>query len=318
MPTEFPRATPEHVITAVEAIVASGGKATHDFVMRFADISSSQAAEAIKSGILLGLLKESGSKFAIANPVANLLAVAPPTDKPAVLRVFVEQYEPFEFFRRRLQSTGTASDAAKQTKISLNLDGDKEDIRQALTSMGTYCHSIVDKGGGGLELSSTPLENSLEILITACNDRQSATTAVSEMVGVDNLELLSQSEVVQPLSQALLHSARKEPEKAVHAAGNAFESFLVWYGIDTGAPVGSASGINSKLDKLRGANKIPKKISLAGYFLGQIRNAADHGTDDDIGNTWIICDETGINYVSIACVMIRNILHFKSTGIWKI
>ena len=43
-------------------------------------------------------------------------------------------------------------------------------------------------------------------------------------------------------------------------------------------------------------------------YIGQVRNAADHGSDsDENGLTWTITNETAILYPSIVAILIKGI-----------
>ncbi len=67
----------------------------------------------------------------------------------------------------------------------------------------------------------------------------------------------------------------------------------------------TANGINQKLDALKGDNKIATKLQYKGYYLGHVRNAADHGVDRDINAPWDISNETGFEFVLLTCSFIK-------------
>ena len=71
------------------------------------------------------------------------------------------------------------------------------------------------------------------------------------------------------------------------------------------------NGINQKLDKFRINNELPKKVVEAAKYLGQIRNAADHGVDVDPEVQcilWRIQETTGYQYVLVSCSFISAAL----------
>jgi len=80
-----------------------------------------------------------------------------------------------------------------------------------------------------------------------------------------------------------------------------------------GVSLVGAAGINQKLDKFRPANKLPKKVVEAAKYLGQVRNAADHGVDvdHDVNALWGIQQDTGMLYLLVACSFISSALTFR-------
>jgi hypothetical protein len=76
--------------------------------------------------------------------------------------------------------------------------------------------------------------------------------------------------------------------------------------------VANVAGINGKLNELRGQANLPTKLQNVGYYLGHVRNAADHGSDPDVGATWTIRPNTGIEYVYVACSFIAAVTAWES------
>jgi hypothetical protein len=94
----------------------------------------------------------------------------------------------------------------------------------------------------------------------------------------------------------------------VVAAGNAVESFLEHKAAAVGANVAGATGINAKIEKYLEVKGLPKKLGFVGKYLGHVRNAADHGVDQDVGAAWEISPETSIEYVFVACSFVRAVV----------
>jgi hypothetical protein len=107
--------------------------------------------------------------------------------------------------------------------------------------------------------------------------------------------------VIVPLADALLRAKSGDSRGAVVTAGNAIESYLDDLATQKSVSLSGATGINAKLDRFDRAGTLPKKLVHVGKYLGHIRNAADHGTDADVGASWSIRKETGIEYVFVAC-----------------
>lgn len=49
-------------------------------------------------------------------------------------------------------------------------------------------------------------------------------------------------------------------------------------------------------------------------YLGHLRNAADHGVDQEIGAEWEIADNAGIEYVFVACSFIAAVTRRENGG----
>jgi hypothetical protein len=77
-----------------------------------------------------------------------------------------------------------------------------------------------------------------------------------------------------------------------------------------------ANGISQKLDKFRPGNHLPKKIVEAAKYLGHVRNAGDHGVDNDpdVGAAWSIQPVTAVLYVHVACAFITAALEREDGG----
>jgi hypothetical protein len=87
---------------------------------------------------------------------------------------------------------------------------------------------------------------------------------------------------------------------AIRQAGNAVESYLVELAQMEGVSLGGAAGLLSKIDRFAGTGWMPSKLQGIGRYLGQLRNAADHGMDPDLGASWRIRPLSGIEYVSVS------------------
>jgi hypothetical protein len=59
-----------------------------------------------------------------------------------------------------------------------------------------------------------------------------------------------------------------------------------------------AAGLNAKLERFATVNALPRKLIFVGKYLGNIRNAADHGLGDpDVAAPWTIQESTGMEFV---------------------
>ncbi len=295
MPRAFPQSTAELVIAAVNAVVASNEPATSGFVSLFADISASHSQAALELAVDLGLLTETSGFYSVSNPFCHFFATPQGYQKASVLRVVLESYEPFTVFRTRLAATGDTSTAAQETKALLDLAAHREEIKDTLLSLGQFSQALLVEAGGRYRIESLSLANDLVVLAQACSDIVSAEARIREQIGGDAAGFVSVPDVLAPMSRSLVHAVSSDPRSAVLNAGNAVDSFLTEIAGKLGVSL-AGKGINQKLDELRRLKSLPVKLLFVGQFLGHVRNAADHGIDSDVGATWRIRNNTGLEY----------------------
>jgi hypothetical protein len=305
MPRPFSQSTAELTVQVAEAVCIKQG-CTSQFVQDFCDLSGPQAVAALELAADLGLIIKSGNTFQPESPFIKFLCTPDESKKAAILRILLESYEPFLQFRERLAATGSVDNAAQQTKILLELDAHREEIKDTLISLGTYAKAIQAEGGGRYTSNTTTLSNQLIDIADSCTNLAEAEACIRTEIG-DYSESLDRTEVIHPLASALLKARNDQPTEAVAEAASALESFLARLAGRTGVNLTGATGLNSRLDKFRQNNILPKKVVEAGKYLGQVRNAADHGVDidPDVGAVWKILDSTGVHYVFVACSFIR-------------
>lgn len=306
MPTSFSSATAEQVVSAVEAVVVNRKGTTTEFVADFSDLPRDQAQAALELACNLQLLSKASGKYETDSFLCRFFVTANQMQKASVMRIVLESFDPFVVFRERLMSTGNASNAAQQTKVALNLDAHKEAIKDTLISLGTYSHALVTEGGGRYRQEDEPAQNILETVAKGCRDAVAAEQRIREQFGSEVLSNVSRDEVIVPLADGLLRAGANDPRGAVVSGGNAVESFLDGLAAVLGVSLTGATGINGKLEKFQTAQKLPRKLIQVGKYLGNVRNAADHGIDSEIGAAWTIRSSTGIEFIYVACSFIAS------------
>jgi len=307
MSRPFFQSTAEDIIAAVEAVVANGRPSSTDFVAQFLDVPPDRADSALKMASELGFLYLKGETFSVRSPLSQFCATPNQMQKASALRIVLESYQPFVIFRERLKATEFASQAAQQTKVTLDLDGHRDIIKETLISLGTYSHALDTEGGGLYVSADAAAENHLLRLAQACKDAAAAEARIRLQIGDEATQIVDRSEVVVSLANALLKAASGDARGAVLLAGNAIESYLEGLASRKGVDVTGSPGINAKLERFATANAIPKKLLHVGKYLGHVRNAADHGIDTEINATWTIQESTGTEYVYVSCSFIHSI-----------
>lgn len=319
MPQPFSAATAEQVISVVESVVVNPQFTEIDFVANFSQLPRDRAKSALELADDLSLLSLYVDSYQIASPLCRFILTPDQKQKAAVLRIILESYVPFTFFRERLIATMDAPEAARQTQIRFDLDAHREEVKDTLISLGTYSSALITEGGGHYSITKDSFSSSLETLAKACANVADAEVRIRDMLGNEAAEFSHREEVILPLASALMRANANDPRGAVVEAGNAVESFLTERATRLGVSIAGAHGINAKIDKFdnaaAGANRLPKKLVFMGKYLGHIRNAADHGIDADIGTAWQIRNATGLEYVHIACSFLATITRNEKGGV---
>ncbi len=316
MPRPFFHVTAELVVSIVDAVHCYG-QTDKKCAAQFCDLSESKAEQALGLAVDLGLLREDAGIYTAVPPLASFAGAPGDNARAAMLRVALESYEPFIRFRDRLRATNSAYSAASQTKQLLDLQLDRDEIKDTLISLGTYTRAINSDGGGQYTINPGGKEIDLLPLAAACTDSASAEQHVRDLISPHG-DRVDRVTILQPLAQSFLKAKARENRETISEAGNAVESFLAELAGRMNVDLTRANGIGQKLDKFRPDNKLPKKIVEAAKYLGQIRNSANHGQDTEINAQWDISDRTALNYPNVACAFIRSALEFEQNQTFSI
>jgi hypothetical protein len=201
----------------------------------------------------------------------------------------------------------SASIAAQQAKAVLDLNAHREDIKDTLVSLGTYSQALESAGGGSYVVKESVVADPLAKLAAAAASVATAEMAIRVRIGPDADGICDRDSVLMPLANALVCASADDGRGAVVNAGNAVESFLTALGGRTGIDLAGAFGINAKLERFDHAHILPKKLIFVGKYLGHVRNAADHGIDQEVGAAWGIRAQTGVDYVEVACSYLMSV-----------
>ncbi len=310
MPPEVFPTTAENVISATDAVLAYPGGCGEANAAEFMETPVDSARYALQMAAQLGLVEQDAAGlYRSRAPLAVYLVTAESQQKAAVMRLVIENYEPYRIFKHRLALAGNGATAAMQVKVVCHLNHHRDEIRDTLVSLGTYSQSLISKGAGIFEAvgSDTLHADFLCEIASVAADRAKTESQVREHLGEETYEWIEKDEVFDPLVTAhqLLNQMLDHRGPVVHA-GNAVESFLIQIGAHHGVNLNNATGINAKVDTL--GTKILKKHKHMLKYLGHVRNASDHGIDLEIGCSWNISSESATEYVHLAMSTIRSVV----------
>ena len=307
MATPFQLTTAEAIVAVTEAAVLGYGAADLATVVAFTGFSETKTKGALAVAIDIGLVADdqAAQTYSAVGPLARFLCVASDAQRVAVLRIALEDYAPFKVFRERLSNAPDPLTAARHVRVMCGLAGGDDELEETLLDLGTYTRAITSMGGGRFEAADPPAGNDLERVAELASGIAQAEAQVALALGDEVAQWVSRSEVLEPLTDALVKS-QAAADAAVHAAGNAVENYLNQLGAAAGCPVDAVTGVNGKAQDLLNGKVIPKKLFNVSKYLGHVRNGADHGADPETGKSWDIDSSTGINYIFVACSFIKS------------
>lgn len=300
--------TAENIIGSLDACDQFPDGAEQDFVSLFLDIPLDQAQNALIMAQQLKLCTLINGKYKKDGPFATYLITSNDKQRAVIFRMVLEHYVPFQTFKNRLSITGLVPKAAEQTKTVHSLAAHRDEIVYTCTNLGQYSGSLLYEGAGLYKVAQNDLD--LPVLQSLVGDLETTKQAVYQKMGPAAIDFANTVDVTEQLTVAVQQLGIDNCAPIVHAA-NAVESFLVQIAQKHGVNISGATGINSKAEKLKNNNKLNKKLYNISKYLGHIRNAAEHGTDTEIGASWDISIDCSIEYVHVAMTFIRAVVDFE-------
>jgi hypothetical protein len=310
MPFSISQTNAEDVIGATDAVLQKHDGADVQLIADFLTTTTINAQNAANMAVELGLIRYDGTSLFLPKlPYSNYLVTSNAVQKASVLRFFLEEYEPYKYFKNRLLITSSSGDAANQIKAILGLTAHKTEINHTFISLGTFTNSIVTAGAGRYIPNTNEDYEFISIVEEVIHNRQTAELKIRERLGEEIIQWIDNNDVYEPIVTAFQRAANTQiDERApILHAGNAIESFLTQVANQLRVNIAGANGINAKIDRITGAGNLTVKHKNIVKYLGHIRNASDHGVDTDIGQAWSISNETGVEYVHVALTAIRSI-----------
>lgn len=302
--------TAEDIVAVVDAVVAKGVNATKDFITEFTGIATDdQVIKAIHMACELQLIQYDSSNNCY-NPqsfLARKLVSATSDEQKAVfMRLILEQYAPYETFKTRYSFTKSIDLACKQTKTLHSMASNERDIKNTLISIATYAKAL--KSEGASLYSFAEESDAVEIISEALHNASITEESLRLFWGEGVYAFSDTANVFRPLVEAFQKTKSNaiDTRAVVVCAANAFESFLNDFAIENSV---SLTGKNGILQKSSALNQyLSKKHRGMIDYIGQIRNAADHGADSDENNQmWTVTTETATLYPCIVAIVIKDI-----------
>lgn len=314
MPFSIVFSTAEDIVGVVDAILAKPDNCSKAYISEFADISIVQAENALLMAQQLDLIVENADGTYSSDSFLARLIVSSRNDnhKAAIMRLVLEQYEPYVKFRKRYLFSGSLDLASKQIKAMYAMSASYKDIRNTFINIGTYSRAMINDGANAYIFNQDEVSY-IEILELALKFKANDDNALSNQLGESLCDYLDTERVFNPLSDAYskIQNFSNDKKSIILYAGNAFESFLQQLADENGISLAGRSGIGSKADALQSV--LSKKHRGMINYINQIRNAADHGADaNEGGRVWDISEETAQFYPLLVVSIIKDIFAYRN------
>lgn len=316
---DLPRCTAEQVIEVAEAVAISSASVPSQAVADFLNHPLETVERALSVAESLGLVARSGTSYLAPPPYGHFLSEAPEARRIQILRFALEGFEPYRFFKQRIALHNDPLRAARETKHRAGYQNHEAEIRETLVSLGQFSGSLIYATDTGYVVAGS---KETEAFLAVAEEFGLSGAAVDDFLRQrlgDEVYGYIQDEaegIIGNLRSLLDKLAEGEAERTtvVHL-GNAAENFLIKVAREATPTVdlAGATGVTSKAQRLEGQKVIVGKHM--GYFrlLGHLRNAADHGEDDEINMEWVISPEAVGVGASVLLAAIRSVWLFVET-----
>ncbi|MGD0167813.1 MAG: hypothetical protein ABSC51_11110 [Gaiellaceae bacterium] len=294
---ELEQCTAEQVVDSVEAVVLSGRACTSEGIAAFVNHPAATVANAVAVAVKLGLLESDGREFRAVPPYDNYFAEASESHRIDVLRFALEGFPPYRYFKQRLGFHGDVLRAARETRLRFDYTNHEGEIRETLLSLGQFSGSLSYTPQTGYVLARS---GAADEFLAAADAISLVDSSVDEFLRqrlcADAYTFIQdeQDDIIPHLRAAFAKVVADELDEAtVLLISNACENFLVKLATEAvpAVDLNGASGIISKADRLHRSDVIAQKHMGYMTFLGQLRNAADHGIDSDVNLDWEVTPE---------------------------
>jgi hypothetical protein len=307
--------TAEDIVAVVDAVLAKPQDCTESFIAEFTELTDDQVRNALHMGIELGLVSKNSSNdtYNSKSSLARLLICANnDSHKAAIMRIILEQYPPFIDFKSRFSFTDAVDLASRQIKVLYGMTTSQRDIKNTIISLSTYAKTFISEGAN-LYRSNESDTSYIDLLEETLGIKASNETLLLEHLGDETYQYIDRDNVFNPLSESYskIQNIPNDIRATIIYAGNAFESFLQQIADDNSISLSGKSGIISKSEAL--SSILSKKHRGMINYIGQIRNAADHGADvDEDGKMWLISEETSYLYPLVVATIIKDIVLYNN------
>ncbi len=290
----LPQCTAEQVVEVAEAVSIATAPCTADQVAAHLNHPLESVRRALMVATLLGLVEQTNGAYISRGPFGHYFAEATDARRIDVLRFALEAYPAYGFFKQRVALHGDPLKAAREAKHRYGFENHESEVRETLVSLGQFSGSLIYGTDTGYVVArSEEADAFLAAAEQIALSGASIDDFVRDALGDETYGYIQDEEdaIITNLRsalQAVVNGAR-DRRTVVHI-GNSCENFLVKIAREAAPAVDldGATGVMSKAQRLSDKKLVADKHMGYFRFLGQLRNAADHGEDSEINMEWDI------------------------------
>lgn len=319
MTISVPDASAEMILAAAEAVHYTRPNfdlATVAKYMRATDVTRAQ--EALKAAVLLGFLEDAGAgKYTSVDEVLHLEIHADNADRRILFRLRLEQFAPFRIFKERVLCGDSALEAAEKIKVLEAVETDSTKLKEIFQQWGQYADTFSLDELGRLARSSPedPEPAYLRAVRSAIASSDQARTFVRKRLGEDYFTRLP-PEAVDNLASAMsrCHAEYNPKPEIGFAIGTALEKILaaVAAAANPAVNLAGAKGPGQMAQALRTADVITSKHVGLISAVAALRNAAEHGTDNEINKEWSLTHNSLMDVALLTLDTVKSIFEWTT------
>lgn len=304
MPIELPRISARNLPTVVDAIVLFPDDQESGLSVLL-ETTIDEAQNLFAAARLLGMIDDSGGVMELARMMERATVI----DRRTLLRHYVERFDAFRYWKRRIGQGFEPLEAARETKTIYEIDNGAADTRDWFLDVGVFCGSIQEDGVKVSPVSGKSIELG-SVVADILNRGESAIASIEGYLGP-----AVWAKLALPVRDHLTRAAERlsenaPPDEIVRSVGLGLDAYLAETGEEeVGGYANQALTLGQTVQKLHDdAVIVSKQKNVLGYATA-IRNAAEHpDTDADLpGASWALSTKTAQSYLRVALDTIRSV-----------
>jgi len=301
---------PEQIVEVAEGVYQKGSMQLKE-ITKYLGVVDPYANRIVRMATQLGILEEHEGAYQVSTEAKDL-AVASISQRPAVFKKFIADFEPFVLFCYYLLRQNTLEVASRKVGVICEIGANPNVISKCLRSIGSYSGLLKEEANGKItvEMEEKKLEEAyVRELLKATHDVFNANLFIAYKVGDEIFSYLQRED--RRLIVESLTKYGQAPKDAINYSGQAFESFLRYIGNSKGIDLRKKNGILEIANELKGQNMILEEHRKMSEFLSAFRNPADHGIQKEILEHWVVEKDSSLEIVLLFLTAMRSYYGFS-------
>lgn len=304
MALTLPQITARNLPLVIDAFAYYEGD-VEEGLEKLLEATQEQAQNLLEAARLLGMTDGAGQ----LSEIAKLIEHATVVDRRALLRHYVEIFEPFFHWKRRIAQGFDPTEAARQTKVIFDITNTAAETRDWMLDVGMVSGAIQEEGINVTPVSGKAVDLG-SVIADILNRTESATASLESYVGP-----AVWAKIPEPAREHLTRAASRLSENApadevVRAVGLGLDAYLSDFGEQAvGGYADQTMTMGATINKLVEDGLIVSKQRQVLGYITAMRNAAEHpDTDGDIQpGSWSLNPKSAQSCLRVALDAIRSI-----------